>query len=240
VGNQKLKRFRWLKRLLRVLIVLALLPLPALWGLNLFDPPRSAFMAARQIEAWRADDTTYRLHHRFVPIERIAPALALAVVAAEDQRFPEHHGFDLESIRAALKTNREGERVRGGSTISQQVVKNLFLWKGQSWLRKGIEAWLTLWLELLVPKQRILELYLNVAEFGDGVYGAQAAAQQFFGRAADRLSPTQAATLAAVLPNPRRYSAARPGPYVQRRARAIEAQMRNLGADYLLALEQDQ
>ena len=222
--------------LFKIGLLLAVLPIPVMLGLRFLDPPSSAFMANRQISAWMAGESAFRVQHRFVPIETIAPALALAVVAAEDQTFPTHSGFDLRAIENAAKANTGSRRLRGGSTISQQLCKNLFLWSGPSYLRKGIEAYLTLWLELLLPKRRILELYLNVAEFGDGIYGADAAARVLFQRAPSRLSAAQAATLAAVLPNPKRYRASAPGPYVQARSRAIERQMRNLGGDYLLGL----
>ncbi len=222
--------------LLLLTLLLAVLPIPVVLGLRAFDPHLSAFMAARQLEAWRAGDTNFALHYRYVPLEKVAPSLSLAVVAAEDQHFATHVGFDFAAIKDALGKNQGAKRLRGGSTISQQLSKNLFLWKSQSYLRKGIEAYLTLWIELLLPKRRILELYLNVAEFGDGVYGADAAARVHFQRAPDRLTVAQAATLAAVLPNPKRYRAAQPGPYVLSRARAIERQMRNLGPDYLQTL----
>jgi monofunctional biosynthetic peptidoglycan transglycosylase len=158
----------------------------------------------------------------------------VALIAAEDQRFAGHFGFDIEAIEKAQRNNARGRKVRGGSTISQQLAKNLFLWSGRSWIRKGIEAWYTLLIEAMWPKQRIIEVYANVVEFGDGVYGAQAAARSYFRKDASRLSASESARLAAVLPSPKRYSAVRPGPYVKRRARAIERQMRQIGGrDYL-------
>src|SRR5690606_9211487 len=147
--------------------------------------------------------------------------------------FARHHGFDLEAIRRARASNASGGRLRGASTISQQVAKNLLLWNGGSrasrWVRKGIEAWYTLLIEALWPKTRILEVYANVAEFGDGIYGAQAAARSYWRKDAARLTPTESARLAAVLPSPKRYSATRPGPYVQRRTRWIERNVRRIG-----------
>jgi monofunctional glycosyltransferase len=231
---QRLKRA--LRSLCWMLLLLALLPIPVMLGLRAFDPPSSAFIALRQWDAWRQNEKSFVLHHRFVPIERISPSLALAVVAAEDQRFPTHFGFDFDAIEQALAKNAGSTRLRGGSTISQQLCKNLFLWPRQSYLRKGLEAYLTLWLELLVPKRRILELYLNVAEFGDGIYGADAAARRLFQRSPDRLSANQAALLAAVLPNPKNYRANAPGPWLNQRARHIERQMRNLGSDWLQSM----
>ncbi len=165
------------------------------------------------------------VHQQWVPAERMSPWLGIAVVASEDQQFPRHHGFDLASIRAALDTGA----ARGASTLSQQLVKNLYLWPGRSWIRKALEAWLTLYLEMLVPKDRILEIYLNVAEFAPGVYGAEAAARRLFGKSAADLSLDECARLAAVLPNPGALSAAEPSAYVQDRAAWIRDQVRRLG-----------
>jgi monofunctional biosynthetic peptidoglycan transglycosylase len=202
--------------------------------LRWIPPLGSAFMLDRQVEAWMARDTAFRLDYRWRSLDRISRHLPIALVAAEDQTFPDHHGFDFKAIDRALENNKRGKRVRGASTISQQVAKNLFLWPGRSWVRKGLEAWYTVLIETLWPKSRILEVYANVAEFGDGVYGAEAAARRFFGKPASALGPSESARLAAVLPSPRRYSAARPGPYVQRRTRWIERQVRRLGgASYL-------
>ncbi|HLT43044.1 MAG TPA: monofunctional biosynthetic peptidoglycan transglycosylase [Luteimonas sp.] len=229
-GRPRRRWWRWLW-LLPLLFVLATALQVAV--LRFVDPPFSAFMAERQLRAWSAGDWDYRVAHDWRDLDAMAPSLPLALVAAEDQLFPEHHGFDLDAIEKARRHNARGGRMRGASTISQQVAKNLFLWSGRSWVRKGLEAWYTVLIELMWPKQRILEVYANMAEFGDGVYGAQAAARSFFGRDAARLTPAQSARLAAVLPSPRRYHAANPGPYVQRRTRAIERQMRLLGAGYL-------
>jgi monofunctional biosynthetic peptidoglycan transglycosylase len=206
--------------------------------LRFVDPPTSAFMLARQGEAWRQGDWGFRVAYDWRDLEDISRYLPMAVIAAEDQNFASHSGFDLKAIEKALDHNARGKRVRGGSTISQQVAKNLFLWQGRSWLRKGLEAWYTLLIELMWPKHRILEVYVNVAEFGDGIYGAQAAARSYWRKDAARLSAAESARLAAVLPSPRRYSASRPGPYVQRRAGWIQRQMRQLGgSEYLEQLD---
>ena len=197
--------------------------------LRFVDPPTSAFMLARQGEAWRQGGWGFRVAYDWRDLEDISRYLPMAVIAAEDQNFASHSGFDLKAIEKALDHNARGKRVRGGSTISQQVAKNLFLWQGRSWLRKGLEAWYTLLIELMWPKHRILEVYVNVAEFGDGIYGAQAAARSYWRKDAARLSAAESARLAAVLPSPRRYSASRPGPYVQRRANQIQRQMRQMG-----------
>jgi monofunctional biosynthetic peptidoglycan transglycosylase len=190
-------------------------------SLRWINPPTSAVIIAWELHNGRV------AKHQWQALERISPQLQMAVIAAEDQKFPNHNGFDLDSIRKALSENRS--RVRGASTISQQVAKNLFLWHGRSYFRKAVEAWFTILLELFWSKQRILEMYLNIAEFGEGVYGAQAAAQIYFGRPAHTLSERQAALLAAVLPNPKTMSAARPSAYVNSRAATISRMVRQLG-----------
>jgi len=227
-GRWRWRRVLWLPPLLVALSVLQVL------ALRVIDPPLSMVMVWRYGEALLAGETDYRLHHRWRDLDAMAPSLPISLVAAEDQRFPLHSGFDLQAIEKARDHNARGGRLRGASTISQQVAKNLFLWQGRSWVRKGLEAWYTLLIELLWPKHRILEVYANIAEFGDGVYGAEAAAKQFWGKDAARLTPAESARLAAVLPSPRRYDAALPGPYVQRRANWIQRQARQLGgAGYL-------
>lgn len=217
----------WLRRLLWLpVLVLAITFLQVLVP-RFVDPPTSAFMLWRQIDG--IGDADFQLRHDWRDLGDISPHLPISLVAAEDQTFPEHRGFDMRAIEKALESNAEGGRVRGGSTISQQVAKNLYLWSGGGYFRKGLEAWYTVLIELTWPKQRILEVYANIAEFGDGIYGAEAAAQAFFGKPASALTAAQSARLAAVLPNPKRYSAARPGPFVQRRAAWIERNARNLG-----------
>ena len=221
-------------------------------GLRVVDPPFSTFMLARQLDALVAGDTDFRIAHDWRDLERMSPSLPLALVASEDQNFANHHGFDFAAIEKAQahnekmieraeKRGKPVRRLRGASTISQQTAKNLFLWQGRGptrWLRKGLEVWYTALIEALWPKRRILEVYANIAEFGDGVYGGQAAARSFFRKDASKLSTTEAARLAAVLPSPKRYSASRPGPYVQRRTRAIERQMRAIGGPaYLRRLD---
>lgn len=227
---------RWCWRVLWgfPLLVVAVTLLQVL-ALRFIDPPTSAFMLDRQWQAFRAGEADFALRYDWVDWDALSPHLPIALVAAEDQRFPTHAGFDFEAIDKALESNARGGRVRGASTISQQVAKNLFLWDGRSWLRKGAEAWYTVLIEALWPKQRILEVYANLAEFGDGIYGAEAAAQAFFGKPAKRLSAAESARLAAVLPSPKRYSVAAPGPYVQRRSAWIARQARNLGGPAYLA-----
>jgi monofunctional biosynthetic peptidoglycan transglycosylase len=193
------------------------------------DPPSSAFMIGSRLGALIDGDHSYQTHYEWVDLERISPQAALAVIAAEDQQFPFHAGFDFKSIREAVRHNASSRQVRGASTISQQVAKNLFLWSGRSYLRKGLEAGFTLLIEVLWPKERILEVYLNVAEFGRGIYGVQAAAQHFYHKDARRLNRADSALLAAVLPNPRRYRVEAPSRFVLTRRDWIARQMAELG-----------
>lgn len=197
--------------------------------LRFVPPPTSAMMLERQASAWLHGDTHFRLHQHWVPWRAMSAHLPLAMVAAEDQKFPFHHGFDLDSIQSAIDAADEGTRLRGASTISQQTAKNLFLWSGRSFVRKGLEAWFTVLIEWTWPKQRILEVYLNIAEFGDGMYGVGAASAAYFHVTPAQLSAAQAARLAAVLPSPRRLHVDRPSAYVQRRTDWILRQMRQLG-----------
>ncbi len=196
-------------------------PVLSILALRWVPPPTTAFMLLHAGE----------LRHRWIAWREISPHVAVAVVAAEDQTFPRHHGFDFASISSALsgQEDRRLRSLRGASTISQQVAKNLFLWPGRSLLRKGLEAWLTLWIEGLWPKRRILEVYLNVAEFGRGIFGIGAASAVYFGASPARLGPEQAARLAAVLPDPRRLHVIDPGPYALERAAWIRGQVEMLG-----------
>src|SRR5271163_4952915 len=231
-------RSSWWGRIVRAALWLALVCLLFSVGPVLLfrwiDPPYSAFMAEAQLDAWASRDPSYVFRHHWVDLNRISPNLALAVVASEDQKFPEHWGFDVEAIEKAYELNQHSHKVRGASTISQQVAKNLFLWSGRSYFRKGLEAYFTLLIEGLWPKRRTLEVYLNIAEFGYGTYGAEAAAQRFFRKPATRLTRGDAAVLAAVLPNPERYSAAAPSRYVQQRREWILGQMQALGGPEML------
>ncbi|MCJ7600728.1 MAG: monofunctional biosynthetic peptidoglycan transglycosylase [Desulfobulbaceae bacterium] len=197
-------------------------------------PPTSAFMVERHLAQLFSSDSRSRIRYQWVDWELISPHVPLAVVAAEDQKFPLHAGFDFDSIGKALERNRKGGRLRGASTISQQVAKNLFLWSGRSYVRKGLEAYFTVLLECLWPKKRILEVYVNIAEFGDGIYGVHAAAESVFGKKPAELTKWDAALLAAVLPSPQVLKAKRPSPYVMERRRWIATQMRQLnGSEYL-------
>jgi monofunctional biosynthetic peptidoglycan transglycosylase len=175
------------------------------------------------------------IEYRWVSAAQMSASLPYAVVAAEDQKFPQHFGFDVESIREAIDAHGDGEELRGASTITQQVAKNLFLWSGRSFVRKGLEAYFTVLLEIFLPKDRILEIYLNVAEFGPGIYGVEAAGDVYFAKAAARISDAEAALLAAVLPAPKSSSVARPSGYLRERQRWILTQMRRLERDGSLA-----
>ncbi|MFC5527029.1 monofunctional biosynthetic peptidoglycan transglycosylase [Rhodanobacter ginsengisoli] len=220
-------------RLLRSLGILVLAWMALSWLAVLvlrFVPPwTSAVMLERRLGAWVHGEKDFRLQQHWVPWKQVSTWVPLAMVAGEDQKFPYHHGFDFDSIQNALDAADEGKRLRGASTLSQQTAKNLFLWNGRSFVRKGLEAYFTVLIELTWPKRRILEVYMNIAELGDGIYGVGAASQVYFHTTPARLDPAQAARLAAVLPSPRRLHADRPSAYVQRRTQWIEQQMEQLG-----------
>lgn len=167
-----------------------------------------------------------KLYHDWISLDEMPKSMPVAVIASEDQRFLKHHGFDYEAIEQAAKEHLEGgKKLRGGSTISQQTAKNVFLWQGRSWVRKGLEAYFTFLIEAMWSKQRIMEVYLNSIEMGDGIYGVQACAEENFGLDAKNLSRADCALIAATLPNPRRFSSKNPGPYMRKRLRQIERQM---------------
>lgn len=176
-----------------------------------------------------------KLKHHWVSIDEMAKDMPLAVMSSEDQRFLMHHGFDFDAIQQAAKENREGKRKRGASTISQQTAKNVFLWPGRTWLRKGLETYFTFLIEALWSKQRIMEVYLNSIEMGNGIYGAEAVAQEHFGCKASQLTRKQCALIAATLPNPRKFNSAAPSPYMKKRQRRIVKEMnymeKNMDAD---------
>lgn len=218
---------RWLQRLvLGALLVVFVLPV-LLIAIGRWVPVTvTSFMIQARLAAIGTPHPPFV--REWLPYESIPVAFKQAAIASEDQGFVDHHGFDFDALAAALKHNERHRRIRGGSTISQQLAKNLFLWPGRSYLRKALEAYYTVALELLWPKRRILEVYLNVAEFGPLAYGVEGGAQRQFGQPASQLGPSQAALLIACLPAPERYSAARPGPYVQRRAASIQSQMQPL------------
>ncbi len=212
------------------LILLILIAVPVV-GVLLFAvvPPTPTILMLQQAAKGQG------LDYRWRGLNDISPHLVNAAIAAEDARFCSHHGFDMEAIEKALDHNAEGGRIRGGSTISQQTAKNVFLWPSRDWIRKGLEAGYTVMIETVWSKRRIMEVYLNVVEWAPGVYGAQAASRRWFGKDADELTAREAARLAAILPSPRRYKAASPGPYVRRRAGRIQAAMGTVRDDGLNA-----
>jgi monofunctional glycosyltransferase len=236
-GGIAISLLKWL-----VLAMLACVALSVIIVVSLrwIDPPTSAVMLEARLNAASEGDRSYRTDYEWVSLEHISPHAAIAVIASEDQQFPFHAGFDLNSIRESVRASEKGKKLRGASTISQQVAKNLFLWNGRSFVRKAIEAWMTVLIEFTWPKERILEVYLNIAEFGKGIYGVEAAARHFYHKPAARLTSDEAAVLAAVLPNPIRMHADRPSVYVLSRRDWILGQMRALGgASYLQAVEKE-
>ena len=197
-------------------------------------PPTSSFMLQKGLSGFFASGARHNVLYRWVDYDDISSSAKMAVVAAEDQNFPSHCGFDFEAIEKVWSQHKKGKRLRGASTISQQVAKNIFLWPGRSYFRKALEAYFTLLIELLWSKQRILEMYLNVAQMGDWIFGVGAASATYFNQQASQLSGRQAALLAAVLPNPGKYSVAKPSSYVRYRQRWILRQMRQLGGSSYL------
>jgi monofunctional biosynthetic peptidoglycan transglycosylase len=210
----------------RILLGLALLSGAQVFLLRWIDPPATWTMLERAWDASIQDGRPVWVFRAWRDLPAVGPNLPRAAIAAEDARFFEHHGFDVEGIRRAVEAYRAsqpGEPLRGGSTITQQVAKNVFLWQDQTWLRKGLEVWFTLLLELMLPKERILELYLNVAETGPRCFGVEAGARRWFGKSAASLSASEAATLLALFPSPNRWTPEDLA--VQRRARAVERAM---------------
>ncbi|MGH8153944.1 MAG: monofunctional biosynthetic peptidoglycan transglycosylase [Rhodanobacteraceae bacterium] len=228
--REKLSRARrWLRRAFWVVVAFIVVTWLPVLILRFVHPITSAYMLERKAtEAWRGN-RAFKIRYRWVPFDRIAPVAPLAMVAGEDQTFPFNHGFDIASIRSAIDVADAGGRLRGASTITQQTARNLFLWSGGGFFRKGLEAWFTVLIDVTWPKRRILEVYANIAELGNGIYGVEAAAQAYWREPASRLTTHQAALLAAVLPDPRGWHTDRPSAYVLRRAAWIERQMRQLG-----------
>jgi len=217
-----------LRRLILILLLLAFLG-PPIWVAiyRVIPPPITILMIERLVQGHGMD-------RRWVPISDMSPAMVRSVIASEDSRFCLHHGFDMHAINAALRHNEaKPGKIRGGSTISQQTAKNVFLWPGRSWVRKGIEAVFTVLIEEIWGKRRIMEVYLNTIEMGPGIYGVEAASQHYFGVSARGLSPAEAGRLAAILPDPLKWKAAKPGPYVRRRSGSIEARSGTVARDGL-------
>jgi monofunctional biosynthetic peptidoglycan transglycosylase len=197
---------KWWRRVWVSVVVLLLLPIPAVLLMAVVQPPTTMMMLKRTFERLADGDRPVYPTRIVVSRDQISPFLRRAVLASEDDRFYLHHGFDLVEIDKALAKQKQGGKLRGASTLTQQVAKNIFLWDGRSFVRKGLEAYVTMWLEMLLPKDRILDIYLNMAEWGDGVFGAEAAAQKYFGKSASKLTREEAARLAVILPAPLRWS----------------------------------
>lgn len=208
-------------------ILLWFIAISVIWVLvyKFVPVPFTPLMAIRSINS----DKKHTIKHQWKPISEISKNLQLAVIASEDQNFLSHHGFDVKALKKAYLENQEGKRIRGGSTISQQTAKNVFLWQGRNWLRKGLEVWFTFLIETLWSKERILEVYLNSIEMGKGVFGAEAAAQYWFNTSAMKLNRNQASAIAAILPNPIKYSANPTSNYINSRKNWIQRQMRYFG-----------
>jgi monofunctional biosynthetic peptidoglycan transglycosylase len=236
-GGIAARLLRWCGAALLAWLILTVL---AVLLLRWFTPITSAMMLEARLQAWAAQQRDAHIDFQWVSLEQISPHAALAVIASEDQLFPFHAGFDFHSIREAVRASEQGKKLRGASTISQQVAKNLYLWSGHSFVRKGLEAYFTVLIESLWPKERILEVYLNIAQFGDGIYGVQAAAHRFWHKPALNLSSAESALLAVALPNPVKMRVDRPSRYMLERRDWVLGQMRGLGGDsYLKALESE-
>jgi monofunctional biosynthetic peptidoglycan transglycosylase len=215
-----MRRSRFLRRLFAIILVVGvLIPVCLVGVFRWVPPPVTPYMLARAVFAGAG------MQQHWIGLRNMSPSLPRAVIAAEDARFMQHHGFDWTEVESALRENERGRRLRGASTISMQCARTLFLWPGRSVLRKGIEAYLTVLLELLWTKARILEVYLNLVEWGDGIYGCEAAARHAFGVSCAALDAEEAARLTAILPNPRRWSARQPSAYVRHRVVIIRERM---------------
>lgn len=219
-------------KLALVIVGLMVLSILLVLSLRWINPLTSAFMLEHAFLSEKDHDVSYQ----WIDRKDISQEVVLAVIAAEDQRFPEHNGIDYKQLKLALNDYKQGKRLRGASTISQQTAKNLFLWSGRSLFRKGLEFWFTFCMETLLGKQRIMEIYLNIAEFGNGIYGVEAASQEYFDKPAAQLTARESALLAAVLPAPKSYRVDKPSKYVGQRQHWILKQMKNLGNDHIKEL----
>jgi monofunctional glycosyltransferase len=207
-GFYAMLRFVW-KIIKRILLIFFISSIAGVLLFRFVPVPFTPLMIIRLVEQWQ-DGSSLRLDKSWRPLDEISPHVPLAMLAAEDQKFLEHHGFDFEAIKKTWKKNAKSKRVPGASTISQQTAKNVFLWPSRSWIRKGFEAYFTVLIELLWSKQRIMEVYVNVIEMGNGVYGIEAAAQEYYKKSAAKLNRGEAAMIACILPNPRKFSPLRP------------------------------
>lgn len=213
-----------MRKILKLIFILLAIPWLYALLLNVINPPITITQINSMIEG-------YGLNRDYLSSDEIPEDAFWALVGAEDQRFAIHNGFDVDGIKKAYETNKKGKRLRGGSTISQQVAKNVFLWQGRTWVRKGLEAYCTLAIETVLPKRKILELYLNIAEMGKGTFGLGAASQYYFQKTAPQLSRNEIARIIACLPNPKKYEVNPPSSYIRKRASWIIRQMHNLKGD---------
>ena len=218
--------FYWFKKILFYFFIASVLSVIAF---RFVPPPFTPLMLVRLVEQAIDPKKELRLQKTWLGFDEISPNMMQAVIAAEDQNFMNHFGLDFAAMKKAYKNNARGKRIKGGSTLTQQTAKNLFLWQGRSYFRKGLEAYFTVLMEVFWSKKRIIQMYLNIVEMGDGIYGIEAAAQYYYKKSAADLSPTQAATIAAILPNPRRWSASKPTGYIVQKRNWILRNMNNLG-----------
>ncbi len=211
------KILHWIKKILLFFIIGSLLIVVVYRFVPVFITPLMVIRSIEQV----LDGNMPILHKKWVPLEEISPYMIQAVIAGEDQKFMEHWGFDFKSMKKAYQYNKKGKKIRGGSTISQQAAKNVFLWPSRSYVRKAFEAYFTILIELFWSKRRIMEVYLNVIETGNGIYGVEMAARKYFNKSAKKLSKTEAAAIAACLPNPRKYKPTKPSNYIHNRKNFI-------------------
>lgn len=229
--KQFFARLAWKRWLVQGLVGSFLFSLLWVLVLGWLPPPATLTMLDRRLSGFGPAHISRPLGYTFVSLDEVAPAVPLALIAAEDQNFLHHNGFDWDAMEKAFHRNRRGKKIAGGSTISQQVAKNVFLWQGRSYFRKVCEVYFTVLIEVLWGKRRIMEVYMNVAETGQGLFGVEAAAQKFFHRSARALTPEQAALIASVLPNPNKYSARNPDGRIRRKASRVRRSMRRLGGN---------
>ncbi len=234
MAKKKLSKQKQVLRLigvvtLKVLLIFFLLSVISVLALKWIDPFTSSVMMQRKISSIFSSDKNSAIHYNWVDYDDISVNAKLAVVAAEDQNFPYHFGFDIEQIGKAINESQRGRRLRGASTITQQVAKNMFLWSGKSFIRKGFEAYFTVLIESFWSKRRILEVYLNITEMGNMIFGISAAGEKYFNRSAEKLTKEQAALIAATLPNPVKYSVKNPSSYILKRKAWITNLMSSLG-----------
>jgi monofunctional biosynthetic peptidoglycan transglycosylase len=239
MAKKKLSKWKLVLRLigkvtLRVVIIFFLVSIISVLSLQWIDPSTTSFMMQRKIAAIFSSDKSSTIHYSWVNYDDISVNAKLAVIAAEDQNFPYHLGFDFEQIGKAINESQRGRRIRGASTITQQVAKNLFLWNDKSFIRKGFEAYFAVLIEFFWSKRRILEVYLNITEMGDMIFGIDAASKKYFKRSSSRLTKEQAALITAVLPNPIKYSVMNPSGYILNRSAWITRQMNSLGGSSYL------